>query len=139
MAHDIFHETVKIALIKDGWSITHDPYYLNDKTKNIRYEIDLGAEKLLAAERGSEKIAVEIKSFIKISFKHEFHGVLGQYLIYLKGLRQIDPERQLFLAMPSFAYNRLQKHPFLLEIVEDYKVKLIIFDDQKETLVLWKK
>jgi hypothetical protein len=41
------------------WTITHDPYYLNDKIKNIRYEIDLGAEKLLAAERGSEKIAVE--------------------------------------------------------------------------------
>lgn len=139
MAKDIFHETVKKALEKEGWTITHDPYYLNDKIKNIKYEIDLGAEKLLAAERNSEKIAVEIKSFTKISFRHEFHGVLGQYLIYYKGLYQIEPERQLFLAMPFFAYNRLQTHPFLLEIVEDYKVKLIIFDDQKETLVLWKK
>jgi ferric iron reductase protein FhuF len=139
MARDIFHETVKKALEKDGWTITHDPFYLNDKIKNIKYEIDLGAEKLLAAERNSEKIAVEIKSFTKISFRHEFHAVLGQYLIYYKGLYQIEPERQLFLAMPSFAYNRLQTHPFLLEIVEDYKVKLIIFDDQNETLVLWKK
>ena len=90
MAKDIFHETVRKALEKDGWTITHDPYYLNDKIKNIKYEIDLGAEKLLAAERDSEKIAVEIKSFTKISFRHEFHSVLGQYLIYYKGLYQIE-------------------------------------------------
>lgn len=118
-------------------TITHDPYLLETLATTIN--VDLGAEKLLAAERGSEKIAVEIKSFMKTSFKHEFHGVLGQYLIYYKGLYQIDPDRQLFLAMPAFAYNRLQTPPFLLEIVEDYKVKLIVFDDQKETLVLWKK
>ena len=61
MARDIFHETFKKALEKEGWTITHDPYYLNDKIKNIKYEIDLGAEKLLAAERDAEKIAVEIK------------------------------------------------------------------------------
>ena len=112
---------------------------MNDKVKNIKYEIDLGAEKLLAAERDSEKIAVEIKNFTKISFRHEFHSVLGQYLIYYKGLAQIEPDRTLFLAMPYFAYNRLQTHPFLLEIVDDYKVKLIIFNDKNETLVLWKK
>lgn len=25
-ARDIFHDAVKKALIKDGWTITHDPY-----------------------------------------------------------------------------------------------------------------
>ena len=139
MAKDIFHDTVKNALEKDGWTITHDPYFLNDKIKNVKYEIDLGAEKLLAAERDSEKIAVEIKSFTKISFRHEFHSVLGQYLTYYKGLHQIEPDRILYLAMPNFAYNRLQNHPFLLEIVEDYKVKIIVFDDKNEILVSWKK
>jgi hypothetical protein len=139
MAKDIFHDTVKKALEKDGWTITHDPYYLNDKIKNIKYEIDLGAEKLLAAERDLEKIAVEIKSFTKISFRHEFHSVLGQYLIYYKGLYQVEADRILYLAIPAFAYNRLQSHPFLLEIVEDYNVKLIVFDDKNETLVSWKK
>jgi hypothetical protein len=137
MAKDIFYETVRHALEKDGWTITHDPYFLNDKVKNIKYEIDLGAEKLLAAERDAEKIAVEIKSFTKASFRHEFHGVLGQYLIYYKGLKHVESDRMLFLAIPVFAYNRLQNHPFLLEIVEDYKVKLIIFDDKNETLISW--
>ena len=139
MAKDIFHNTVKIALEKEGWTITHDPFILKDKAKNIKYDIDLGAEKLLAAERGTEQIVVEVKSFVKASFTHEFHSVLGQYLIYLKGLEQIEAQRKLFLAMPLFAYNRLENHPLLLEILEDFKVKLIIFDDRNKTIVLWKR
>lgn len=28
MAKDIYHEAVREALIKDGWTITHDPFIL---------------------------------------------------------------------------------------------------------------
>ena len=42
-AKDIFHETVKLALIKDGWTITSDP--LTIRSDSIKLEIDLGAEK----------------------------------------------------------------------------------------------
>lgn len=55
MARDIIHEIVKRALMKDGWTITHDPYLLKIKPNQ---EIDLGAEKLIVAERGADKIAV---------------------------------------------------------------------------------
>jgi hypothetical protein len=54
-AKDIYHETVKAALIKDGWTITDDPLNLKIGTRNTA--IDLGAE----------KIAVEVKSFISPS------------------------------------------------------------------------
>ncbi len=27
-AKDIYHETVKNAMLKAGWTITHDPYHL---------------------------------------------------------------------------------------------------------------
>ena len=65
-AHDIYHDTVKSALVKDGWTITHDPIRLRlRRGKNLF--VDLGAELLLAAERGAEKIAVEIKSFLRNS------------------------------------------------------------------------
>ena len=61
-AKDIFHDCVKHALIKDGWTITHDPLRIRvARGKNLF--VDLGAERLLAAEKGTEKIAVEIKSF----------------------------------------------------------------------------
>jgi endonuclease IV len=58
MAKDIYHQIVKEALEKDGWLITHDPYLLNRNSKSKPYEIDLGAEKILIAERGVEHIAV---------------------------------------------------------------------------------
>jgi predicted RecB family endonuclease len=62
VAKDRFHQVVKTALTKDGWNVTHDP--LKIKVGGVDMEIDLGAERLLAAERGNEKIAVEVKSFL---------------------------------------------------------------------------
>lgn len=59
MAKDFYHEIVRKALQAEGWKITHDPFPLN--VGGIGYEVDLGAEKLIAAEKGSEKIAVELE------------------------------------------------------------------------------
>ncbi|MEL7316432.1 MAG: element excision factor XisH family protein, partial [Cyanobacteria bacterium J06559_3] len=79
MAKDRFHEIVKIALIKDEWTVTHDP--LQIKVGGVDMEIDLGAERLLAAERGGDKIAVEVKSFLAhTSAISEFHTALGQFI-----------------------------------------------------------
>jgi hypothetical protein len=44
-AKDIFHQSVCIALEKDGWNITHDPLYL--KVNDVEFYIDLGAERWL--------------------------------------------------------------------------------------------
>lgn len=60
-AKDVFHEVVKIALQKDGWQITNDP--LTISVGGVNLSIDLAAEKLIAAERKGQKIAVEIKKF----------------------------------------------------------------------------
>ncbi|MGK7919083.1 MAG: element excision factor XisH family protein, partial [Trichodesmium sp.] len=60
MAKDIFHQQVKNALIKDGWNITHDPFTIRI-SEAVKLHIDLAAENAIAAEKGSEKIAVEIK------------------------------------------------------------------------------
>ncbi|MBP0015960.1 MAG: hypothetical protein J7647_00195 [Cyanobacteria bacterium SBLK] len=64
-ARDAFHQIVRTALDKDGWKITHDPYPLQAGSLNLA--IDLGAEKIIAAERANQKIAVEIKSFLGAS------------------------------------------------------------------------
>lgn len=95
MARNIYHNSVKEALIKDGWSVTHDPYYLDIGEKSPM-EIDLGAEKLISAERGTEKIVVEVKSFINRSLTYDFHGAYGQFMIYRRGVRQTDPSAFYF-------------------------------------------
>ena len=52
---DIFHNTVRIGLEKEGWTITDDPLYLD--FGGVEIYIDLGAERLISAEREGEKIA----------------------------------------------------------------------------------
>ncbi|MGF1519728.1 MAG: element excision factor XisH family protein, partial [Nodosilinea sp.] len=42
-ARDLFHDTVKAALQKDGWAITHDPLTID--LADGQLQIDLGAER----------------------------------------------------------------------------------------------
>lgn len=80
MARDIFHENVKEALLKDGWTITADP--LTFKIGKVQVQIDLGVERLIEAQRETEKIAVEIKTFSNASFITALYEALGKYIIY---------------------------------------------------------
>lgn len=53
-ARDLFHEIVKIALEKENWLITHNPYHID--LGFVDFYIDLGAERLLAAMKENQKI-----------------------------------------------------------------------------------
>ena len=63
MAKDLVYQAAKNALIKDNWLITHDLYTISFGGVNMA--VDLGAEKLIAATKDHQKIAVEIKSFLE--------------------------------------------------------------------------
>ena len=73
-ARDIFHDAVRRGLEKEQWQISSDPLEL--RWEEVRVKIDLAAERLISAERGEEKIAVEIKSFISPSPVSDFHTAL---------------------------------------------------------------
>ncbi len=79
-ARDKFHDVVRNALIKDGWIITDDPLTL--KFGKTDLFVDLGAEKLLAAEKEGKKIAIEIKSFLGKSIISEAQDAIGQFMMY---------------------------------------------------------
>lgn len=102
-AGDIFHESVKQALIKDKWQVIDDPLVL--EWEEVKVKIDLAAERLIAAERESERIAVEVKSFISSSAVSDFHTALGQFLNYKIMLDVNEPGRELYLAIPLEAYE----------------------------------
>ena len=72
---DLFHEAVKRGLEKDQWHISND--LLELEWEEFKVKIDLTTEQLIAAERGEEKIAVEIKSFISPSPISDFPTALG--------------------------------------------------------------
>lgn len=86
-----FHESVKKALQKEQWIITSDP--LKFKFGEVNFQIDLGAEKIIAAEKGNEKIAIEIKSFLNPSAITDFYSALGQFLSYRLALAGYEAER----------------------------------------------
>ena len=68
--------------------------------------MDLGAERLIAAERNLERIAVEVKSFLAASTIYEFHLAIGQCFSYRIAIREQQPERQLYLAVRCFHLSR---------------------------------
>lgn len=134
-AKDKFHFAARHALEKDGWTITHDPYVLNFLGK--RQEADLGAEKAIAAEKDNQKILVEIKSFLSESPFGDYYEALGQYLSYQLGLTTIDPMRETWLAITTTTYKRLQMYGPIMAGFAEFKVNLLIFDPETETIKLW--
>ncbi|GCL41747.1 MULTISPECIES: XisH family protein [Nostocales] len=136
-AKDIFHNTVKIALEKENWQITDDPLYLR-LTALVKIRIDLGAEKLIGAEKDNQKIAVEVKSFLGLSAISEFHTAIGQFLNYRIALGQQDPERVLYLAISQDIYQEFFTDSFIQTVLQTYEIKLLVFDINKEAIVLWK-
>jgi hypothetical protein len=134
-AKDKFHLAARHALEKDGWTITHDPYVLNFLGK--RQEADLGAEKAIAAEKDNQKILVEIKSFLSESPFSDYYEALGQYLSYQLGLNNIDPSREIWLAITIVTYKRLQVYGPIMAGFAEFKVNLLIFDPETEIIKLW--
>lgn len=135
-ARDAFHEVVKKALQKEAWQITHDPLSFN--LGGVKMSIDLAAERLIAAEREGEKIAVEVKSFLeKSSAISEFHTALGQFINYRGALRRREPERILYLAVPLISYKTFFQLDFPKEMIQENQVKLIVYDIEREEIIEW--
>jgi hypothetical protein len=137
MAKDLYHDVVKNALINEGWIVTHDPYPL--KIGSVRMFIDLGAEKIIAAEKGNEKIAVEIKSFSDDSLISMFHEAVGQYDNYQIALEDEEPDRILFLAIPERVYEGFFQEPFVQKVIAKRQIKIIVYHPDNENSILWKK
>jgi hypothetical protein len=137
MAKDLFHEAVKTALVKDGWKITHDPLHI--ETMGFNVLIDLGAERVIGAEKNGEEIAVEVKSFISASGVSQFHTALGQFLNYRMVLKDKQPDRILFLAIPKDAYETTFSIPFVLRTIEYYDLIFLVYDPEEEVIVTWRK
>lgn len=132
---DYYHDSVSKALEKDGWKITDDPLLVPAGKRELK--IDLGAEPLIAAERNSEKIAVEIKSFLNLSHLHDFYEALGQFKFYWHALQKFEVSRKLFLAVTTDTFNNFFEESFVREVVEAESIHIIVFDPITSTIRAW--
>lgn len=135
MARDKFHQEVRLALENEGWVITDDPLLF--KVGKIQIQIDLGAEQLIAAERGTEKIAVEIKSFTHPSFITALYEAIGKYILYRSVLKVRAPERILFLAVPEIAFNRFFQESVIQNMMREEGFKIVLYDQYTKTITKW--
>jgi hypothetical protein len=134
-AKDLYHDTVKNALIKDGWQITDDPLIIKIGIRSAY--IDLGANKLIAAERGIDKIAVEIKSFLSPSPMSDLEVAWGQFFMYARALQRRQPERRLYLAVNRSTFETLFNEEAGQLLLEEPGFHLIVFDPKNEEIIQW--
>ena len=134
-AKDIYHDTVKNALIKDGWTITHDPLKL--QLGKRKFFVDLGAEKLIAAVKDSQEIAVEIKSFISNSEMNDLENALGQYILYENVMKVVEPNRVLFLAVADNVFENIFEDAIGQLLLENEDLKVCVFNPETEEIVKW--
>jgi len=135
-AKDFYHDTVRTALIKDGWTITDDPLILKIGKRSAF--VDLGAEKLIAAERDSEKIAVEIKSFLSPSPINDLENAWGQFFLYARALQKREPDRRLYLAVSRNTFETLFQEEAGQLLLEEPDFRMIVFDFTSEEIIQWK-
>jgi hypothetical protein len=134
-ARDRYHNEVRSALVKDGWTITHDPLRLRWGAKDMY--VDLGAEQLLAAEKGARRIAVEVKTFGGASEMDDLEKAVGQYVLYHDVLGRVEPDRDLYLAVSEATYLDLFEEPVGRLLIENGRVRLLVFDPQAEVIRRW--
>ena len=134
---DKYHEAVKNALIKAGWTITDDPFTIDFEDATLF--ADLAAERTIAAQKENEQIAVEIKMFGGKSAYDDLEKAFGQYQVYRAFLRQIEPNREIFLAVPTEKYEKIFTRASVKFLVAEFSIKLFIFDPEKEEIIEWKK
>jgi XisH protein len=132
---DTYHETVRQTLIRDGWSITHDPYPL--QYGESRLYVDLAAHGPLAAEKEGRKIAVEIKSFLGASEMADLERAPGQYVLYRFLLSREEPDRHLFLAVPRDTFETLLDTADGRDLTAAQALRVLVFDVIGETVVQW--
>ncbi len=135
MARDKFHQEVRTALENEGWHITNDPLYL--KVGRIPIHIDIGAERIIGAEKNGEKIAVEIKTFGIISFITALYEAVGKYIIYREALAIRHPDRVLYLAIPTDVYKDFGEESLVKNTFVKYDFKIILYEPTKEIITSW--
>jgi hypothetical protein len=135
MAKDIYHYQVRTALEKDGWIITDDPLTLQFGSRSVF--VDLGAKKLLAAERDGQRIAVEIKSFVGKSLVKDWENAIGQYILYFKIISKKEPDRTLYLAITEEIYISFFNEDIVEVVLADGVIKIIVVDTIQEVITRW--
>jgi len=134
-ARDHDHERVRNALVADGWTITHDPLRLRWGGRDMY--VDLGAERMIAAEKAERRIAVEVKSFAGPSLIDDLEKAIGQYALYRDVMDETHADRELYVAVRELVYADFFQEPIGRLAIDRGRLKLLVFDPATEVIKRW--
>ena len=134
-ALDRDHRIVRRALEKDGWTITSDPLTLTMGKRS--FIVDFGAERLLAAEKGTRRIAVEVKTFGGPSPIADLQQAYGQFGVYEEVLTTTEPERELYLAIPEDADEGIFSEPIGQAMLKNRFRRICVYSVEREEIARW--
>ena len=135
-AKNVYHDEIVDALKADGWTITDDPLTLKVGKRDLF--VDVAAERqLIGAEKGTEKIAVEIQSFLNPSAVRNLQEALGQYILYRVVLARQQPDRPLFLGVSAEVYDEILSEPLGQIVLTDLNVRVVAVDTESRKVVRW--
>jgi len=134
-AKDLYHDAVKSALVKEGWTVIADPYKI--KFQDLELYADLAAERPIAAERAGQKIVVEIKSFVGRSLMTDFHHAVGQYMVYRSLIQETEPVYKLYLAIDDITYINFFKRAGIDFLIRANQIDLFVVNIDQQEIVQW--
>lgn len=130
-AKDRYHDIVKEALVKSGWTVTHDPRTLLLPERVLFIDIRAINDKDEAA------LLIEIKGFEQSSQVEALMEALGKYNVYRSAMKYNNINEPLYLAIPESAYSGIMSETLGEEIIRDYEVKLLVFDPDEREILRW--
>jgi hypothetical protein len=84
-----------------------------------------------------QKIVVEIKSFVGRSLMYDFHGALGQYIVYQNLIELTAPENRLYLAIDDIVYQDFFQRKAIQAVARQNQLLLIVVEIEKEEIIQW--
>ena len=102
--------------------------------------VDIGAERLIGAERDGKRIAVEIKSFLKPSPIQDLKEAVGQYILYSDIMAESPANigRILYLAVREETHRVVFGKEQTQRLLRNRGIRLVVFDPDEEIIVEWK-
>ena len=139
-ARDSIHYAVVSALIRDGWTVSHDPLYIRYGERRVLIDLAAvdGGDAIISLDRGATRIAIENKSFSGRSPIGQLEQAVGQYVVYDILLQEVDPGRDLYLAILHHVFERLFQEPLGALVRERLPLRLIVVNCPNREIVEWR-
>ncbi len=138
---DSIHDAVKRALVKDDWQITDDPYVIAYGERflfvNLAAQEQVRTNGFIGAERANIQLAIEIKGLRGRSAIAELEQAIGQYMLYQLLLNRVDPNRTVYLAVPSRTFRELFSEPIGELVIRELPLQVLVVNIESEEVEQW--